>query len=133
MLPLFFLAAFFLQDNASDLDSMQGEWKILEGSRRGDPWPKEELAKMKFIVKKNNFILDDGVHRPTPAILLLNEEKTPREFRLKVRGGRKGEFLLGIYQLKKDHLKICWSEPGEERPGDHEPKAKRFSLFMTRK
>lgn len=130
------LLYFLLQDTQSkptDLDRFQGEWKIQEGVKNGKPWPKEEIAKMSFKVKGKNFLLDSPrSKKPSVTIVDLDPSKSPKEFKMQLRGWQNGKFLFGIYEIKNDRLKICWSPTGE-KPMDFGAKEDRLSLSMARK
>lgn len=128
--------SFLLQDKQSkptDLGRMQGEWNIIKGTKNGKPWPEEEIAKMSFKVKGNSFLLGSArSKKPSVTMVELDPSKSPKEFKMKLRGGQKGKFIFGIYEIKNDRLRICWSPKGEKLL-DFSAKEDRLSLTMTRK
>lgn len=135
MMLVLLSVSFLLQDEQTkptDLDRMQGEWSILEGTKNGKPWPEEEIAKMSFKVKGNSFLLDSPrSKKPSVTLVELDSSKSPKEFKMNQRGGQNGKFIFGIYEIKKDNLKICWSLNGK-KPFDFDAKKARLSLSMTR-
>ncbi len=119
-----------VQYQSTDIEAMQGDWKIIKAERLGKPWPKEELKKLSFQVKDNNFIIISN--GPEPSQVELDPTTSPKQFRLRIKGSRANEALLGIYELKGKNLKICWARPGKPRPKKFNGGEDQFLFVMTR-
>jgi len=73
----------------SQEDALQGQWKVLAASQKGQQASKKALDKMSVTFDSDKFVIqiDDRL-----------------------------EESAGIYELSGDKLIICWGEPGRPRP-----------------
>jgi len=100
----------------SDRDLLQGTWKIVTGTMGGQAAPADELEQMKkwpFVFK------GDTLTAKSKSEYKLAPTKTPKEIDIIPQDGppnEKGQSFRGIYELKGDDLKICFSGPGMARP-----------------
>jgi uncharacterized protein (TIGR03067 family) len=99
-----------------DLDALQGKWKVTSLQRDGkaDDSAKDAVR----VIEGDKYTLDlptgkvQGTFKIDPTAKPKTMDQTPS-------GGRfKDKTLLGVYQLDGDTLKICFSEPGKDRPTD---------------
>jgi len=106
------------QDNKKDaskaeLKKLQGTWTVVSLEGNGEKVPEETTKKMKFIVKDNNWTLDRG-DDSIKGTVKLNPSKNPKEFDAELE--ESGDKVLGLYEFKGDTVKMCWTNPGGERP-----------------
>lgn len=99
-----------------ELKAFTGTWQAVSVERDGKEAPKEEVAKMKLIVKGNRYTFHSGgqtisgTHRLDPA-------KDPKQIdAMRSKGPDAGETLKGIYTLEGDTFKVCFAAAGKDRP-----------------
>jgi uncharacterized protein (TIGR03067 family) len=95
----------------------QGTWTFVKHNEDGKPTPADELKVMtitfegdKYVIKKGGEVAEAGTQKMDPS-------KKPAEVDVKVtEGERKGQTLLGIYEMTGDSLKYCFALEGKVRP-----------------
>ena len=70
---------------------------------------------MTFVIKDDTLTVNDGRRNETGAIKLAAGKK-PKTMDLVMKKGDRSETVPFIYELDGDKLKLCWNEPGKERP-----------------
>jgi RNA polymerase sigma-70 factor (ECF subfamily) len=98
----------------TDKDRIQGVW-IPQSMEKGTQLaPKEFLASMKLEFAGDKFLAHGpGKNgRSEEGTYTLRPKSRPKE--IDVMGG--GKLIPGIYELQGDELKICFTDPGQERP-----------------
>jgi uncharacterized protein (TIGR03067 family) len=98
-------------------DKPQGTWTFVKHNEDGKPTPADELKLMtitfeedKYVIKKGDEVAEAGTQKMDPS-------KKPAEVDVKVtEGERKGQTLLGIYEMTGDSLKYCFALEGKPRP-----------------
>ena len=98
-------------------DKPQGTWTFVKHNEDGKPTPADELKLMtitfeedKYVIKKGDEVAEAGTQKMDPS-------KKPAEVDVKVtEGERKGQTLLGIYEMTGDSLKYCFDMEGKVRP-----------------
>jgi uncharacterized protein (TIGR03067 family) len=110
-------------DNKKELDRFTGTWKAVSETRDGKEVPKDEVEKIKLVVKGESYTLTtgdetiEGTHKLDPS-------KSPRTIdAVRTKGPDKDKPLLGIYELTDDTYKACFAPPGKDRPTDFTSKA----------
>lgn len=114
------LAAFLLLGRAAtaddkDLDKLKGKWTVLSVERDG-----KELENFKDGTRE----IDSDKYTLTPksgakhsGTFKVDSGKKPKTMDMVPDGGQyKGKTLQGIYEIDGDTLKICFAEPGKDRP-----------------
>jgi uncharacterized protein (TIGR03067 family) len=96
-----------------ELKKIQGQWTVESLEANGEKLPADEAKKMKLTIKDENWTLDRG-DDTTKGTIKLAPSKNPKEFDAMIEGS--GDAVLGLYELKGDTLKMCWTSPGGERP-----------------
>jgi len=106
----------------SDLDAMQGKWKVTAVEMGGRQFPPE------FIRDKETIVVIEGDKRtetvkgradPIRAIVKLDPSKTPKQIDLvdaEPEQGKPAEVTVGIYEIQGDTLKECIARGGADRP-----------------
>lgn len=100
----------------AELQRLQGTWVYESYTIDGKAEDAEKLKTRTFLVGADAFLVRQDGKIATAGNLKLDLEKTPKSFDGEVRRDRKGEPFLGIYELDKDTLKLCYDLTGKERP-----------------
>jgi uncharacterized protein (TIGR03067 family) len=121
------LAAVFLgqpappEKPADDKARLQGAWAMVASTFDGRPTAAEVVKKRKMIFQADELIAVIDGARKEPLKITLDPGKKPRQIDLARPGGR--GTALGIYALDGDELKLCYSEPGGDRPTEFASRA----------
>jgi uncharacterized protein (TIGR03067 family) len=101
-----------------DLRKMQGDWAVVEGEQRGTPMAADELKSMRFHVSGDQYEFKQaGQSQIEKGSLSVDPSRTPKALDIHIaQGDQAGKLQLGIYQFDGGRLKVCVSQPGEERP-----------------
>src|SRR3954467_8584128 len=98
----------------TDLDKLQGSWKITSLEVEGQPMPAPGGA---CIVIEGERFQSLGMGAVYEGKVEVDGTKKPKTFDLLFTAGpEKGNRSLGIYQLKGDAWKICLTVTGKTRP-----------------
>jgi uncharacterized protein (TIGR03067 family) len=122
-------------DLAKEMKALAGTWEVVKMVHDGvvAPLPPEGSPRVtvkedgSYAVKAADMALESGVGKIDPAKSPKTLDITPAD------GPNKGKTLLGIYELKGDELRVCWSEPGKDRPADFTSKEGSGRIFITYK
>ena len=102
----------------TEQEKLQGTWEVVVLVKDGEKMLPADDLKGRIVVEgdKLRFILTpkgkDDFTRMSAAIKL-DPSKSPKTIDATV---AKGEVALGIYEVEGDNLKLCLTDPGEERP-----------------
>jgi uncharacterized protein (TIGR03067 family) len=100
-----------------DRDALQGKWIIVSVERDGKAQDNFKDATRVFAGDKYNITTKSGT--TLTGTFQLDPSKTPKAMNMMPGEGQyKGKTLQGIYELNGDNLKICFAEPGKDRPKD---------------
>jgi uncharacterized protein (TIGR03067 family) len=109
----------------TEFQNLQGTWLYESLEEDGKKTDAETLKARTFLVGADAFLVRQGNKIVQAGELTLDPAKTPRTFNAAVRGGEpKGAAFLGIYQLDKDTLKLCYDPAGQARPAEFKAEAK---------
>jgi len=116
-------------DAKDDAEALKGIWEVVSTTHDG----KDAPAKGRTLVFGGNSFTAYTGDKPERAIAFtLDPTTNPKRIDLD-RGGKDGK-AYGIYLLDKDELKLCYGEPGAERPRAFESKAgKKVFLIVLKK
>ncbi len=125
LVPLFglFLALAFARagDAPSDLQRMQGNWKVIHLEEKGKKITDKELSLMDAIIRKDVVTIRIGNEVGAEFTVKLDPKQAPKALDLThTLGPDKGKTELGIYTLEEDILKICVEETKKDRPKSFE-------------
>ena len=110
--------------NKADLARMQGEWKMVSGSRGGEDMPEAMLSTGKRVCKDDQVTVNVGGMLVMKATVTLDASKSPKTIDYAVTDGpAKGKKQLGIYEFDGETLKFCFAQPDAARPDSFESKA----------
>ena len=116
----------------TDLDKIQGTWKVVAMEAAGQQAPAEIVAALKFVFKDGKLTFTPGEPGFTNYTFKLNATAKPASFDMThADGDNKGETHKGIYSLKGDNLKICFGN-ADDRPKEFTAKGKQAMYVLKR-
>jgi uncharacterized protein (TIGR03067 family) len=130
VISISFVAAANAQDDAKkDLDKLQGTWKAEKMIFMGEDAPADVVGKFTLTCKGSEFIPSDNAS--DVATIKLDTTAKPKAIDLTEKNKK---VSLGIYELDGDTLKLCFAEPGTDRPKAFESAkgSKVFYIVMKR-
>ena len=118
MTGLLFASVVIAQDNATkkDLAKLQGTWALVSGERDGKKVPEEEAKNTVITIRGSDFVFPDVSQIGTSAkgTIKLDPTKNPKWIdSTSSKGGAKS---LGIYEFVGNGYRVCFAEPGKDRP-----------------
>jgi uncharacterized protein (TIGR03067 family) len=116
-------------DAKADATALKGTWEVVSSQFDGNDLP---TAGRTLVFGDKEFTAYVGDKKGRTLTLALEPTTNPKRIDLD-KGGKDGK-AFGIYALEKDELKICYGEPGAERPRAFESKAgsRVFLLVLKR-
>jgi uncharacterized protein (TIGR03067 family) len=103
--------------NKKDMEKLQGDWAAVSMVRDGMNIPRDDAQSFFRTVKGDKstvFRYDDVVNKGTFTIDATKKPKTMDFFPEGTNDKTKAS--LGIYEFDGEKLKICFAQPGKERP-----------------
>jgi uncharacterized protein (TIGR03067 family) len=97
---------------ASDLDRIQGEWKIKQLVLDGQPLDAATIADAKLIIKGDRFKLDAAGQNES-GTLQFDAQASPKTLEVSLQSG---DTIPAIYELSGATLKICYAVNSAARP-----------------
>ena len=101
---------------------LQGEWVVVGMEDDGIKAPADQLKGMKWVVQDTTITATDPDGSTGRMRFVLNSKTTPKAIDILPQDGRtKGVKQVGIYDLRKGRLQICYREPNaadKDRPKD---------------
>jgi uncharacterized protein (TIGR03067 family) len=119
-----------------DQDQIQGEWTIVSLESGGKKPPEEFLKEMRMIITKDQMIFAKGDKKKEPVTFKLDPGKKPKWINLTAKEAGMEIMFPGIYELKGDELKICFTAEKEkaERPKEFtSAEGSRHVLFVLKR
>ena len=98
--------------SASDLDRIQGEWKVKQLVLDGQPLDAATIADAKLIIKGDKFKLDAAGQNES-GTLQLDAQASPKTLEVSLQSG---DTIPAIYELSGATLKICYAVNSAARP-----------------
>jgi uncharacterized protein (TIGR03067 family) len=116
------------QDAKKDQEKLQGTWTVVSCERDGaadDNIKNDKLviAGDKITIKKGNGGEEE------PVTFTMDASKKPMQLDISA----KGKTILAVFEVNGDDLKLCFGQPGTERPADFTAKAGSNRMFVTLK
>jgi uncharacterized protein (TIGR03067 family) len=102
-------------DARKELEQLQGKWAVVSVERDGKA--DERWKDAVRTIEGNKYVLAPKEGAKVEGTFKIDPVKKPKVFDSEPAGGQyKGKTLLGIYAVEGDTLKICFAEPGKDRP-----------------
>jgi uncharacterized protein (TIGR03067 family) len=110
---------------AKDLQAFKGTWRLSSKEEDGKKFSEEEIKDVigtidgsgKVSVRRGDKVINEGTVKLDPT-------NKPKTIDVTFTGGeRKGQRVLGIYEIDGDAFRICVARPGDERPAEFSAKA----------
>ena len=118
MTGLLFASVVIAQDNATkkDLAKLQGTWALVSGARDGKNVPEEEAKNTVITIRGSDFVFPDVSKIGTSAkgTIKLDPTKNPKS--IDSTSSKDGTKSLGIYEFVGNGYRVCFAEPGKDRP-----------------
>jgi uncharacterized protein (TIGR03067 family) len=106
-----------------DTEKLAGVWTVVSGTNDGRALPEDivkqlklTLTKDRYKTEKGNIVLFNGIYKLDGGQRLKHIDITAPE------GEQAGKTSKGIYALEGDVLKMCYTNPDQDRPKDFESK-----------
>jgi uncharacterized protein (TIGR03067 family) len=96
-----------------ELKKLEGTWKLVSGEQGDKEIPAELLKTAKLVIKGDKHFVTMGgkeivgTHKLDPTTKPKSIDATDGDSK-----------MLGIYEIKGDTFKVCFAEPGKDRPKD---------------
>jgi uncharacterized protein (TIGR03067 family) len=110
---------------AKELQAFKGTWRLSFKEEDGKKFGEEEIKDVittndesgKVSVRRGGKLFNEGTVKLDPT-------KTPKTIDVTFIGcERKGQMVLGIYEIESDAFRVCVARPGAERPAEFSAKA----------
>jgi uncharacterized protein (TIGR03067 family) len=98
---------------------MEGTWAVVSHEADVQKQTAEQVKKVdiKLVVKGGKYSVYFGGMKYTTGALKLDATKNPRQIDAVAEDGEfKGKAMKGIYELKGDEMRVCFAQPGKQRP-----------------
>ena len=118
-------------DADKEKEKLQGAWQPVSAIEKGKEQSKEELKNRKITFKGDQITVKHGdkVHDVT---FKLDPGKKPKEIDVTGKDDEgKERMMKGIYELKRDTLKVCMDMEGGDRPSKFESPEGSNLIFVT--
>ena len=100
----------------SDLDRMQGSWRIASAEASGRPVPAEAYKAVRLVIEGEQLKWQGFAGGGPPACKLkLEPTAKPKEFDAIAEEGDRGLSLQGIYKFDGDRLVLSFTNAGRQR------------------
>lgn len=124
-------AGVFAQDKKA-INKLDGKWVVVSVERDGKA--DEGLKGAVRVNAGEKYTLTPKDGKAISGAFKVDPSKKPKTMDMLPSEGRyKGKTLLGIYELDGDTLKICFAEPGKDRPTEFTSKGSGVVLAIHKR
>jgi uncharacterized protein (TIGR03067 family) len=121
-------------DAPKDAEALQGTWKVVTAEKSGKT--QDDATEFVMVFEKDTFTVKRGGDAIIKGTFKLDPSKSPKTIDMTITEARKEQDkdkeVVGIYQLDKDTLKWCATDPGEkDRPTEFATKEGNRHMFVT--
>ncbi len=116
--------------NSKDVEAMQGDWAVVEYIVDGVKAEDDNAQSLFRTIKGNHytvFLFDKPLGSGT---FKLDAGRKPKTIDL-LPDKMLGKSYLGIYEMDKDKIRVCFSPPGKDRPMEFVSKKGSEHTFMV--
>jgi uncharacterized protein (TIGR03067 family) len=107
------------QASKQELQRIQGSWQFESLQENGERVSEADLKDRTIFFGGEAFLVKQGEEFLQAGTQKLDPSKSPKTINAMIaQGDRKGDILLGIYELNGDTFKVCFDTEGEKRPAD---------------
>jgi uncharacterized protein (TIGR03067 family) len=111
--------------------ALNGWWKPDSAVMAGKELPREELKPRYLAISNGKYMLNQG-DQVEEGTYKIDESENPKTISFVVtKGETKGKTILGIYELDKASLRICFDTSGKTRPTKFESKSDSQSFLAS--
>ena len=120
------------QDPAADEKRLEGTWRVVATTFDGKASPEAQIKGRALVFQGREFTTVVDGKKGRGLSFTLDPSKDPKQIDLKRVGQDRA--AKGVYALTDDELKLCYGEPGADRPTTFasEPGSKVFLLVLRR-
>jgi uncharacterized protein (TIGR03067 family) len=118
----------------ADQEKLLGSWTVVSGQEDGKALPPEKVKGSHVVITKDTLTCQEE-NQKRVMTYKLDSSTTPKQIELTTtEGSDKGKTSHGIYSLDGDALKICFAQPGNDRPKEFTSKegSKAVSFVLKR-
>ena len=124
------VASAYAQDKKDD--KLDGKWLVVSVERDGKA--DDALKGGVRVIAGDKYTLSDKNGKATPGTFKIDASKKPKTIdMMPAEGQYKGKTLLGIYEVDGQSLKICFAEPGKDRPTEFASKGAVLAIHKREK
>jgi uncharacterized protein (TIGR03067 family) len=99
-----------------DLKKLQGAWRVGGAEANGSAIDQSDIPNLSVTIKGNSYSLLNG-DQTDKGTFSLDPSKTPKQMDIHhTNGYGDAETLLAIYEIQPDGFRVCYAQPGGERP-----------------
>jgi uncharacterized protein (TIGR03067 family) len=106
----------------ADREKILGNWTVLSGQEDGKALPQEKVKGSHVTFTKDMITCQEEKEKRVMSYKLDPTANPKRIDTTMTEGSDKGKTSHGIYALDGDNLKVCYAQPGQERPKDFSAK-----------
>jgi uncharacterized protein (TIGR03067 family) len=119
-----------------DLKAMEGTWAVTVHEVSGMKISEEDNKKAdaKLIVKDGKYTVFFGGMQIATGTIKLDTSKKPKQLdAIAEDGPTKGMAMPGIYQIEGETMKVCFAQPGKDRPTEFTTKEGSGQMLLSYK
>jgi len=118
------------QDPETDLEKLEGTWKVVQMVEGGKELPKEKTKTLSLIIKENRLILRNGREVLERGTFELDPKANPKEWTT-VSELDESKPIKCIYKITPRQVILCIGEPGGARPKDFASREKTGVILLV--
>jgi uncharacterized protein (TIGR03067 family) len=99
------------QEPAKEAETLDGTWKVVALRAEGNDAPADAFRTWRWEIKDKKIVMSAEGEEPIEATVVLHPSKSPAAIDMTALSGpTKGKKAQGIYELKKETLRICLAD-----------------------
>jgi len=103
-----------------DRKKYEGTWRVVSLEANGNKAPEENVKKISVVNQADGtWILKVDGEKVTQGTSEIDPTQKPKTIDfMATEGDQKGQIVLGIYELGDDTRRLCYAQPGKDRPAE---------------